>query len=261
MRIDVEHVLGKVTGDHPDPGGPDVLLDIFVERRWLCEGRTIEVDVPRHLICAACAGGGCNVCGQSGAITMRERAEPPEVLRVTLPRHDFESDSVPESQRSISLRIQGRGGLPASGVWPSQRGRLLLRIRISGTVSDCVREIADDQVMSSSTLSKVDVVAVEDNPTSSVSPVTSMAASKRATRPAVDCDDSGSKDLPAPVMRRSLTPRAQLDLSVRVDADKAAPNSASPKSGARLWGRINWTDVVVGVLVLLLGAAAAWFLV
>ena len=257
MIFDVEHVLGKVTGDHPTAGGPDALLDIVVERRWLREGRTIEVDLPRHLVCAACLGAGCDVCGQSGAITVRGRSEPPEVVRVTLPHHDLESDAIPESsQRSILLRIQGRGGLPESGVWPAQRGRLLLRIRVGGTLSGCVREVPDDEVVSSSTVSRADYLESEPKPASSVAPVTSAAVPEPVVGHAVDGGVEGAVEPPA--TRRSVSPVRNPVLPLAEPAKKVAK---APPVVARSRGRLTWRDVVIGLFVLLIGAALAWFFV
>lgn len=257
----MEHVLGKVSGGHPTQGGPDAMLDIVVTRRWLSEGRTIEVDLPRHLICAACQGAGCDICGQSGAITVRERTEPPEVLRVTLPRHELESDKLPESQRSILLRIHGRGGLPESGVWPSQRGRLLLRIAVSGTLSECVREVPEDQVVSSSTVSRADYVSSQANPSSSVSPITTAAEPMHAAGHAIDRAIEDVVEPQAPVTRRSLAPTPARSLPLRAPSTKSAKKQPPPRGSSRLWGRIAWRDVAIGLLVMLLGAALAWFLV
>ncbi len=256
----MEHVLGKVSGGHPTQGGPDAMLDIVVTRRWLSEGRTIEVDLPRHLLCAACQGAGCDICGQSGAITVRERSEPPEVLRITLPRHDLDAGEVPESQRSIQLRITGRGGLPESGVWPSQRGRLLLRIGVAGTLSECVREVPEDQVVSSSTISRADYVSSQAKPTSSVSTVTSAAEPKRTAEHALDWDIEDVQS-EAPATRRSLEPTPARSLPLRAPSTKSAKKQPPRRGSSRLWGRIAWRDVAIGLLVMLLGAALAWFLV
>ncbi len=248
----MEHVLGKVTSDHLVSGGPDALLDIHVEPCWLREGRTVEIDLPRHLVCAACQGAGCGVCGQSGAITVRGRLEPPEVVRVTLPRHDWESDLLPESQRSIVLRIQGRGGLPDGNEWPSQRGRLLLRVRVAGNISECVREVADDAVVSSSTVSRPDILLPHAQPNSSV--MSTDATSNHAVGDDAERNPSGSEAEEAPETRRSLAPPANREIS-----QKRA--LALPQWRRFGIGRITWRDVIIGVVALLLGAAIAWLLV
>jgi hypothetical protein len=248
----VEYLLGKVTGDHLSSGGPDALLDIHVERRWLREGRAIEIDLPRHLVCAACEGAGCGVCGQSGAITVRGRTEPPEVVRVTLPRQDWESDLVPESQHSIVLRIQGRGGLPDGNEWPSQRGRLLLRVRVAGTISECVREAADDAVVSSSTVSYANVVLPQAQPNSSLKPT--VSTSSQAVGNDAERNPSGSEGEGAPETRRSLAPQADREIPQK----RALASPQLQRVGIR---RITWRDVIIGVVALLLGAAMAWLLV
>ena len=115
-------------------------------RHWLGDGRTIEVDLPRHLSCAACSGAGCDTCDQSGAITVRGKSELAEVLRVTLPKQDLGTDEVPVAPRSLILKVPGYGGLPHASADASARGRLLLRISTSGNVSSCVREVSDRTV-------------------------------------------------------------------------------------------------------------------
>ncbi len=249
-----------MTGDFEAIGGPDALLDIVVDRAWLQEARTIEVDLPRNLGCAACEGAGCNICGQSGAITVRERSEPPEILRLTLPRQEVGPDSNPDSCRVILLRIQGRGGLPTSLVWPAQRGRLLLRIKAFGTLSGCVRAVDDDQIVSSSTLSRADVVLAQGEPTSTVSP------SPRARQPE-NVQPQASENLPvsnveeqSPRTRRSRAlDDSNRQLPAQVVSDKAVIPEPVKLSRAR-WGGLRLRDVLIGLLVLALGAAAAWLL-
>lgn len=106
--------------------GPDVLHRISVPPDWLLGGVTIEVELPRHVGCARCEGGGCDVCQRSGALTLRGRDEPPERITVTLPSASSESD--------IVLRIPEAGGFPP----PDQlygRGLLLLRVSRGGAAS------------------------------------------------------------------------------------------------------------------------------
>jgi hypothetical protein len=82
----------------------------------------VELELPRHLLCAACEGGGCDTCGRSGAVTLRERGEPPDMIEVALPHAD--------SQDVFVIRLPGRGGVaPAGSGLP--RGHLLLRIEPS----------------------------------------------------------------------------------------------------------------------------------
>jgi len=257
-----EHVLGKVTGDYGQPGGADALLDIVVDPKWLREARTIEVDLPRHLCCAACSGAGCDVCAQSGALTVRERFELPEVLRLTLPRHEIGLDLPPDSQRSLLLRIHGRGGLPASDGGASVRGRLLLRLKFTGSVSDCVREVPDEQVTSSSTLNRADVVSTDENaPSSALSPVGASPRTVISLKSSAPPNPSGlAKDFESPETRRSVNPQSRREsppIGTIVSAQAGHPLVPS----ARPRGRFNWIDIAVGLVVMLIGAIAAWFLV
>jgi hypothetical protein len=89
----------------------------------------IELELPRNLACAACGGGGCDACGRSGAITLRERDELAEVVEVTLParpRADAEDAEDAEPQ-GLTLRIPEQGGLPERGS-DLPRGMLLLTL-------------------------------------------------------------------------------------------------------------------------------------
>jgi hypothetical protein len=117
--------LGRVTGNLEVPRGPDVTHKVRVKPEWLEVGATIEFELPRNLSCAACKGGGCDKCDRSGAITIRDRGEPGELVTVTLPRHtpDLETTA---SGRGVIVRIPERGGLPESPKMP--RGLLLLSV-------------------------------------------------------------------------------------------------------------------------------------
>jgi hypothetical protein len=118
-------VLARVTSRAVEgPRGPDVLHRIKVRREWLTLGEVIELELPRNLSCAACGGGGCDACGRSGAITLRKRSEPAEIVEVTLPVRP--RDEVPDS-RGITLRIPEQGGLPEAGS-ELPRGLLLLTL-------------------------------------------------------------------------------------------------------------------------------------
>jgi hypothetical protein len=101
-----------------------VLHRVKVRREWLTVGEVIELELPRNLACAACGGGGCDACGRSGAITLRKRDEPAEVVEITLPAR--KSDDLPDS-RGITLRIPEQGGLPELGS-ELPRGVLLLTV-------------------------------------------------------------------------------------------------------------------------------------
>jgi hypothetical protein len=129
-------VLARVTSRAIEgPRGPDVLHRAKVRREWLLAGEVVELELPRNVTCAACGGGGCDTCGRSGAITLRSRDEPAEVVEVTLPRRS--ADEVPDS-RGITLRIPEQGGLPEQGS-ELPRGVLLLTVVPSDVADASVR--------------------------------------------------------------------------------------------------------------------------
>ena len=127
LRTALPAVLGKVTTAVDVPRGPDVTYCVRIPREWLVAGATVRVELPRNLACAQCAGGGCDVCGGAGALTLRGRNDPPESLEVTLPA----AGDDPPSERSLTLRIPENGGHPApdSGL---PRGQLLLTLTPAG---------------------------------------------------------------------------------------------------------------------------------
>src|SRR3954452_3378581 len=97
-------VLGRVVaGDLERPRGPDANHRVRVPRTWLERGAVVELELPRNLVCASCDGGGCDVCERSGAVTLRGRGEPADLLRVTLPGA--------QSERFV-IRLPQRAGLP-----------------------------------------------------------------------------------------------------------------------------------------------------
>jgi hypothetical protein len=62
----LSEVLARVKSRAVDgPRGPDVLHRVKVRREWLVVGEVIELELPRHLACAACGGGG-DACGGGG---------------------------------------------------------------------------------------------------------------------------------------------------------------------------------------------------
>lgn len=115
-------VLGRITASGEAPRGPDAKHHLRVKQQWLEEGAAIQFQVPRNLTCAACDGGGCDTCGRSGAISLRARGEPAEVLTVTLPRRDPTSGNA-----GVVLRIPEQGGFVQQGP-PLPRGMLLLSV-------------------------------------------------------------------------------------------------------------------------------------
>jgi hypothetical protein len=130
-------VLGRVTS--PDrPRGPDVHLTLSIPRDWLA-GATLEFELPRNLACAACGGGGCDTCGRSGAVTLRGRKDPIEVVEVTLPKNATESADA-TAAHALYLRIPQRGGhAPAESDLP--RGNLLLSITTAEEPSKGVKRL------------------------------------------------------------------------------------------------------------------------
>jgi hypothetical protein len=97
---------------------------VKIKRGWLASGEVVELELPRNLACASCGGGGCDSCGRSGAITLRKKNEPAEVVEITLPARG--ADSLPDA-RGITLRIPEQGGLPEAGS-DLPRGLLLLTV-------------------------------------------------------------------------------------------------------------------------------------
>jgi hypothetical protein len=99
-------VLARVTNDHDEPRGPDVLLSVEVPMEWLEEGASVSLVLPRLLTCARCEGGGCDVCGRKGAF---ERAGDEGSVRISLPRPSGGAPS------AVRLRLPGYGarGNPA----------------------------------------------------------------------------------------------------------------------------------------------------
>jgi hypothetical protein len=108
------------------PRGPDVLHRIRVAAAWLEEGALVEFELPRNLRCASCEGGGCDRCERSGAISVRGKSEPGEVVQVTLPKRAESSYESTASGRTIVIRIPERGGMAEDPLLP--RGILLLSV-------------------------------------------------------------------------------------------------------------------------------------
>ncbi len=115
-------VLGRITASGESPRGPDAKHRVRVKQQWLEEGAAIQFQLPRNLTCAACDGGGCDACGRSGAISLRARGEPAQLLTITLPRCDASRTS-----GGVVLRIPEQGGFVQNGP-PLPRGMLLLSV-------------------------------------------------------------------------------------------------------------------------------------
>lgn len=112
-----------------------MLHRVKVRREWLTRGDVIELELPRNLACAACGGGGCDACGRSGAITLRRRDEPAEVLEVTLPATKGRAVS---AEGGVTLRIPEQGGLPEPGS-ALPRGVLLLTVVPSAAADGSIK--------------------------------------------------------------------------------------------------------------------------
>ncbi|MEO8903476.1 MAG: hypothetical protein ABI488_14770 [Polyangiaceae bacterium] len=136
----MSEVLARVTTRTLDtPRGPDVLHRIRVPRAWLESGEVVEFELPRNLSCAACDGGGCDLCERSGAITLRGRDELPEILHVTLPARQPEVDG---ATRGVVIRIPEQGGLSPAHAEILPRGLLLLRVEPAEVADPGVSRIA-----------------------------------------------------------------------------------------------------------------------
>lgn len=169
----VSEILGKVTtASHEIPRGADVSFRIGVPEQWLAEGRTIEIELPRNLTCAKCSGGGCGVCGNAGAITLRSRTDLPELVQVVLPLASLINAAIGSSggtagaeglsrsgkhatPRPIVIRVPECGGLPDSEKGEIMRGLLLLTVDIAAEASSNVRILDEDSIDSSKMLRAV----------------------------------------------------------------------------------------------------------
>jgi hypothetical protein len=109
-------VLARVTNDHDEPRGPDVLFNVEVPMEWLEEGVSVSIVLPRLLTCARCEGGGCDVCGRKGAFEQTGIDGP---VIVSLPRQSGSAAS------AIRLRLPGYG---ARGDVALPLGHLILTV-------------------------------------------------------------------------------------------------------------------------------------
>jgi hypothetical protein len=106
-----------------------VELSLRVPARWIEQSATLEIELPRNLACATCSGGGCDACGRSGAVSLRGRKEPVEIVQVTLPRGEITLSESSDRPKVLRLRIPERGGLSETES-DLPRGHLLLSIRV-----------------------------------------------------------------------------------------------------------------------------------
>lgn len=121
-------------------------MNLSVPEDWILTGATLEIELPRNLACASCGGGGCDKCDRSGAVSLRGRTDPAELVEVTLQSSSV-SDDVPSSRtRRIVVRIPERGGhAPASG-GAVPRGNLLLSVRAGPPPPRGVKRLAGPSI-------------------------------------------------------------------------------------------------------------------
>lgn len=140
-------VLGRIVNVGVGPRGPDVQMNLSVPEDWILSGATLEIELPRNLACATCGGGGCDKCERSGAVSLRGRNDPAELVEVTLQSSSV-SDDVPSSRtRRIVLRIPERGGYARSdGSEQIPRGNLLLSVRAGPAPPRGVKRLAGPSI-------------------------------------------------------------------------------------------------------------------
>jgi hypothetical protein len=148
----LSQVIGRVvTGTYETVRGPDVLHRVAVAREWLLDGRLVELELPRNLTCAACEGGGCDRCGRSGAIALRERGEPVASVQLTLPRR---TSAELTEQPSFVVRVPGHGGRD-SIVSVEARGLLLLKVVVSKKSDPGIHLVGDDEPAPAESVAKI----------------------------------------------------------------------------------------------------------
>jgi hypothetical protein len=216
--------------------GADVSLRVAVPWQWLSEGRTIEVELPRNLVCANCAGGGCGVCGNSGAISVRGRGELPEIIQVYLPeqRHaepsrpigdgpiasaptsvgsgqehetdeGAESSLPPPSVRPVTIRIPECGGLPEPGSGAKVRGCLLLYVTIADVPSTNLRLADEEEPLSSSKMLRAEVKPEPEDDAEPQSSLTERRAPQKSVHSARPLSASSARVAKIPSVRTSAS--------------------------------------------------------
>ena len=251
--------LGRIIAEHDGQCGPDVLLDIVVDREWLRDAKTIEIDLPRHLCCAACQGAGCDICAQSGAITVRGRDELVETVRVTLPQQTADSSDGAASTRTCTLKVPGHGGVPDLKSSVTTRGWLLLRINANGPISSCIRPILPGEPEPALTEYVVDSSVVSRHVDSGQQLQRTSVLSKQTTsitNPVMPVSVEGFLSQTA----RSIVPPELQVPAARSTVDhtrkeKTTNSAVEPSIG---W---TWRDTVVGLALLVLGAILAWWFI
>ncbi len=126
-------ILGRVIEPLAPVRGPDGCLRVEVDPGWLREPGTLELTLPRHVTCAACEGGGCSVCEFSGALALRERDAPVELVSIGLSGISLDRDEAPEQALRLTVRLPEHGApSPLPGVG---RGQLFVSLVASATPS------------------------------------------------------------------------------------------------------------------------------
>lgn len=276
----MSEILGKVTtASHVIPRGADVSLRISVPPRWLDEGRTIEVELPRNLTCAKCGGGGCSACSNAGAITLRSRNELPELVQVVLPLSSLVDSSTagtqeePASQRSqattspdpgprsdkrpvgpkpIVIRVPECGGLPDSAKGEIIRGWLLLQVDCVGEPSPNVTTLDDDAIDSSKLLRAV----VRSSGKCATGPTFKAVVLPRRSRstPAAD-ERNASRGTSTPARARSNSPKSS---SQKTNVSVADPERiASMPSQGRARSLSAVRGYYIGLAVVVAAATTA----
>jgi hypothetical protein len=202
------------------------------------------------------AKAGCDICGQSGAITVRERSEIAEVVRVTLPHWDPTSKETPDSTRALTLKVPGYGGLPAANTEGATRGRLLIRINTRGPVSSCIRPIAITPETTPEGLAAFVVPPQPKTkpdlpqwPTAELEVVSTSKTDARIEK------DPGTFARTARSVSPPPTPKPARVVKPSAAQRRSLAPAVEPSIG---W---TWRDTVIGVVLLVLGALAAWFFV
>jgi hypothetical protein len=270
----VSEILGKVTGVIDVARGADVSLRIVVPRLWLLEGRSIEVELPRNLVCAQCSGGGCSRCQNSGAISVRGRNELPEVVQVCLPeqRDDVTRRTMQEMEsrygnigspdsktplktrsiRPMTIRIPECGGLPESGSTTIVRGWLLLHVGIAEQPSANVHLLDEDEPLSSSKMVRAEVKSRDGLDGETPAP-------DEATDAATNFD---AEALPQPSTRVAKVRSVRISdpKSLRRTSERVEPSLVTVGPAESEWlGRTRWLwAVVIGAIIGVISALWLW---
>lgn len=247
-------------------------MRVVVPAKWLAEGSTIEVELPRNLICARCSGGGCGACNNSGAITLRGRTELPEVVQVVLPMQwtpggteqqvsppsdiDREPtsqrapDSQPKSARPVVIRIPECGGLPDAANGDIVRGWLLLEVGIADSPSPNVRWLdADEDPLSSSKMLRAEVRTSSKEQATSAAPTKIVNAMRSIRAPQLGDDGISPPASRVAKVGSAAPPDAQFSNAVQRNSGQGRPDASSlPRSRARTHAHAGW--IYVGVVVL-----------